>query len=159
MANTVGKVKNPSVQEFKKFVKKHPKLITEVRKGSKSWQELYEDWTIIGEKDDYWNDYREVDSTLVNNETVSSEPTQNEVKKNPLTSLLSGENKTAMDWVGTIFTAMKQVDMNQVQNQISNVGTTLQSIQQVIQQFRTPTTDNKAKNPTRHEPPTFFQRD
>jgi ethanolamine ammonia-lyase large subunit len=167
VAYTVGKVKNPSVQEFKKFVKRHPKLITEVRKGTKTWQELYEDWTIIGEKDDYWNEYRDEEVTVkvknTNNqasvENDTSDQRNEEPKKNPLAGLLSGDNKTAMDWVGTIFTAMKQLDMNQVQSQITNVGTTLQSIQQVIQQFKVPTQDNRAKNPSRQEPPTFFQRD
>ena len=35
---------HPSVQKFKGFVKDHPELIQEVRKGNTTWQELYEDW-------------------------------------------------------------------------------------------------------------------
>ncbi|BCE14284.1 hypothetical protein RSC3_01640 [Bacillus paralicheniformis] len=37
-----------SIDEFKQFIKRHPKLISEVRKQEKSWQEVYENWVLLG---------------------------------------------------------------------------------------------------------------
>ncbi len=45
---------HPSVIKFKEFVKNNPKLIQEVRKGKATWQELYEDWYVLGEEDKRW---------------------------------------------------------------------------------------------------------
>lgn len=44
---------NHSINDFKQFVKKHPKLIKEVRKEQRSWQDVYENWvTLRGERPD-----------------------------------------------------------------------------------------------------------
>ena len=45
---------HPSVLQFKEFVKNNPKIIQEVRKGKATWQELYEDWYLLGEDDSRW---------------------------------------------------------------------------------------------------------
>lgn len=45
---------HPSVVNFKEFVSNNPKLILEVRKGEATWQELYEDWYLLGEEDSRW---------------------------------------------------------------------------------------------------------
>ena len=37
------------LDEFKKFVKAHPLLKTEVSSKRKTWQELYEDFVLLGE--------------------------------------------------------------------------------------------------------------
>lgn len=39
---------NHSINDFKQFVKKHPKLIKEVRKEQRSWQDVYENWVLFG---------------------------------------------------------------------------------------------------------------
>ena len=39
-----------SMEEFKAFLKKHPSLVYEVRRGIYTWQEVYEDWYLLGEK-------------------------------------------------------------------------------------------------------------
>lgn len=51
---------NHSINDFKQFVKKHPKLIKEVRKEQRSWQDVYENWVLFGEKDPIWDPYREL---------------------------------------------------------------------------------------------------
>lgn len=50
---------NHSINDFKQFVKKHPKLIKEVRKEQRSWQDVYENWVLFGESDPIWDPYRE----------------------------------------------------------------------------------------------------
>ena len=42
---------NPSIIQFKHFIKEHPHLIKEVRNGDTTWQALYEDWVLLGEED------------------------------------------------------------------------------------------------------------
>ena len=48
-----------SKEEFKKFAKLHPELANPVRKGTTSWQKLYELYDIYGETSDIWNEYFE----------------------------------------------------------------------------------------------------
>lgn len=52
---------HPSVQEFKIFINKHPKLIKQVRGNPSTLQEMYEKWALLGEKDSYWDKYKEQD--------------------------------------------------------------------------------------------------
>src|SRR5690606_3618407 len=47
------------LESFKAFVKNHPGLIEEVKKGKSTWKELYEEWQIFGEDDERWKRYRE----------------------------------------------------------------------------------------------------
>jgi hypothetical protein len=102
---------HPTIEEFKGFVKKHPKLIQEVRKGNKTWQELYEDWFLLGETDDTWKKYANVPGN-------------------------ENEEESKSDFVTKIFSSFKNVNMNDVQQQITNVGSAISTIQQVIQQFQ-----------------------
>ena len=37
------------LDEFKEFVKKHPLVKQKVLNGEKTWQQLYEDYVILGE--------------------------------------------------------------------------------------------------------------
>jgi len=46
-----------SIDEFKEFVKKYPKLKFEVREGKRSWQSIYEEWTLLGD-DGSWDSYK-----------------------------------------------------------------------------------------------------
>lgn len=50
---------HPSVEKFKEFVKQNPRIIKEVRDGKTTWQELYEDWYLLGEEDPRWDSLRE----------------------------------------------------------------------------------------------------
>jgi len=47
------------MDEFREFVKRYPKLRDDVRTGKRTWQNIYEEWSILGEKDNQWADYRE----------------------------------------------------------------------------------------------------
>ena len=44
--------------EFKEFVSRHPLIREEVVKGNKTWQNIYEDWVILGENNDIWTPYK-----------------------------------------------------------------------------------------------------
>lgn len=45
------------VDEFKKFVKDNPRLISYVRKGDMTWQKFYELYDLYGEDKSIWDDY------------------------------------------------------------------------------------------------------
>ena len=50
------------LDEFKNFIKKHPLLKLEVQSGKKTWQELYEDFVLLGE-DSYTLEKEELKET------------------------------------------------------------------------------------------------
>src|SRR5690606_22503579 len=103
---------HPSVEKFKEFVKQNPRIIKEVRDGKTTWQELYEDWYLLGEEDPRWDSLREnKDNTQKNTEKKS-------------------------DWMGNIMGTLKQMDANQMQGYITNLSQALSAVQGVISQFQ-----------------------
>ncbi|QOR68441.1 YlbD family protein [Cytobacillus suaedae] len=128
---------HPSIVKFKEFVKEHPQLIQEVRAGKKSWQEVYEDWYLLGESDKSWEKYK-------SNQSGSKSDSNSESKK---------------DFMSQIFTMIKNVDMNQFQQQISNAGSAISTIQSVISQFQGGNTNNTGQQPTGGNHPFSFRKD
>ncbi|MBT2726042.1 YlbD family protein [Bacillus sp. ISL-75] len=104
---------HPSVSQFKEFVKNNPKLIKEVRKGKATWQELYEDWYLLGEEDSRWES--------MGSDTGSVDETSSESKG---------------DWLSNIMGMVKKMDPNQMQNHMNNLSQALGAIQGVISQFQ-----------------------
>ena len=159
----MNKTLHPSIVEFKAFVKKYPKMTQEVRAGKKTWQEFYEEWAIIGEKDDYWKTYEDSSGgeaeEVIEGEVI--EDTQSGKRRKKGNPLSSGDVKAPMEWIGTAFHYLKDVDMNQLQSQITHVGATIASIQSVINQFRNPAGETRQTpaTPKKQSPPTFRQED
>lgn len=104
---------HPSVLQFKEFVKNNPKLIQEVRKGKTNWQELYEDWYLLGEDDSRW-------------ETIGTENASDS----------ESNTETSGDWMSNIIGMVKNMDPNQMQNHINNLSQAIGAIQSVISQFQ-----------------------
>ncbi|HEY2420017.1 MAG TPA: YlbD family protein [Neobacillus sp.] len=105
---------HPSVLKFKEFVKNNPKIIQEVRKGRATWQELYEDWYLLGEEDKRW-------------ESIASETSSEAEKK-------SSDSKG--DWMSNIMGMVKNMDPNQMQHHITNLSQAIGAIQGVLSQFQ-----------------------
>lgn len=99
---------HPSVEQFKQFVKKHPKIIQEVRKGKKTWKQFYDDWYLFGEEDEIWNEYKEK------------------------------ETKAADDssFITKILSTIKNMDPNEMQKHIESVQEAIAAIQHVIGQLQ-----------------------
>ncbi|SEN30444.1 Putative coat protein [Mesobacillus persicus] len=108
---------HPSVQQFKMFVKENPNLIKEVRNGDVTWQELYEEWYLLGEDDARWDSYRE-----------GSHKSKEEKK--------ADETKTSGDWMSKVMNAVKNMDQDQLQGQIGNISQAIAAIQGVLGQFQ-----------------------
>ena len=104
---------HPSIEEFKKFVHKNPKILDEVRTGKVTLQEMYEDWYLLGEEDTRWDAYRS-----------SSEKKSKE-----------SVNNVQGDWLKTVLGSLKKVDPNQVQAQLGQLSSALGAIQGVVAQL------------------------
>ena len=104
---------HPSVLQFKEFVKNNPQIIKEVRNGKATWQELYEDWYLLGEEDTRW-------------QTMDAE-------KKP-ESKTDQVSKT--DWLSNVMGMVKKMDPNQMQNHINSLSQALGAIQGVLSQFQ-----------------------
>ncbi|MRX71705.1 cytosolic protein [Bacillus lacus] len=103
---------HPSVESFKDFVKKHPKMIQEVRKGQKTWQEFYEEWYLLGENDVTWKKYGDVE---VQQENDSAESKQS--------------------FVSQMLQAVKTMDANAMNQNINKVSNTISTIQGLMEQL------------------------
>jgi hypothetical protein len=128
---------HPSVLQFKGFVKNNPKIIQEVRKGKVTWQEVYEDWYLLGEDDSRW-------------ETIGIAKESD----NDATSEAKG------DWMSNIIGMVKNMDPNQMQNHINNLNHALGAIQSVISQFQgtnAPSGSDKPSEGPKH--PFLFRKD
>ncbi|WP_096154758.1 MULTISPECIES: YlbD family protein [Bacillus] len=134
-----SKQKHPSIEKFKDFVKRHPKLRDQVKSEQKTWQELFEEWYLLGEEDEMWVSFRDKTEP-----TISSDSNK------------SSEDKT--DIIPQVLSALKKMDTNQIQYYLTNANHAIGNIQQLIQQF-IPT--NSKGNSTSQGPrnPFSFRKD
>ncbi|MDR7076409.1 hypothetical protein J2Y03_001412 [Neobacillus niacini] len=128
---------HPSVIKFKEFVKNNPALIKEVRNGNSTWQELYEDWYLLGEEDNRWN--------TIGVTTTSSSTEPEEEKKG--------------DWVSTILGTVQKMDPNQIHHYINNLSQALGAIQGVISQFQGGQPKQGTRLKIEHKHPFSFRKD
>lgn len=106
---------HPSVQKFKEYVRAHPELIKQVRSGTNTWQELYEEWYLFGEDDSKENETD--DDRKQSTESTKESSTEESSKK---------------DWMSTVLGAVRNMDPNQLQHHIVSISSALGAIQGVI---------------------------
>ena len=116
---------DPSVEEFKAFVRRHPKLVSQVKEQGESWQPYYEKWVLLGEEDSFWNSYRE------DGGSVRSKKGETEVNQKQSTN--SDENQ---EFMGQLMGIVEKVDLNKVQEHIQQLNGAVQNIQSLIGQFQ-----------------------
>ncbi|MGV4320479.1 spore coat protein YlbD [Bacillus mojavensis] len=126
---------NHSINDFKQFVKKHPKLIKEVRKEQRSWQDVYENWVLFGEKDPIWDPYREPGAAA---EAVTDTSERN-------------------DFVSKMVTAVKKMDVNQMNEQINKMSQSISSLQSLLNTFSG--SRHKQSQPGPGQNPFSFRKD
>jgi hypothetical protein len=103
---------HPSVEKFKQFVKKHPKIIQEVRSGKKTWKEFYEDWYLFGEDDEMWEPYKQDQSSVKQTE------------------------KGSKKWFEKIANMLQNIESDEVQKHLESVQQAIVAIQNIIAQFQ-----------------------
>ncbi|HYK74675.1 MAG TPA: YlbD family protein [Pseudoneobacillus sp.] len=133
---------HPNVVKFKEFVKQNPKIIKEVRSGNVTWQELYEDWYLLGEDDPRWENF--------NNQERKNE-TNNNQKENT-------EDKKS-DWMGQIFGYLKSMDINQMQHHINHVSQAIGAVQGLLSQFQSPSQPSNRNQTGQPSHPFSFRKD
>ncbi|MCH6265765.1 MULTISPECIES: YlbD family protein [Neobacillus] len=129
---------HPSVEKFKEFVKNNPKIIKEVRKGNATWQELYEDWYLLGEEDQRW-------------EKIGSDGEAAEVKD---------EKEAKGDLMSNVMGIFKKMDPNQMQSHLQNISQAIGAIQGLVSQFQGGNApNNPVKPPEGPKHPFTFRQD
>ena len=98
-------------EEFKKFIKENPQLITYVKNNKMTWQSFYELYDLYGEDNKVWEEYLKNDET--GKETVTTNSTVNALSFNQL-----------VNW-------LKNIDLDGLQEGIGNV----QRVLGVVQDF------------------------
>jgi len=107
---------HPSVKQFKEFVKENPHIIQEVRRGDATWQQLFEEWYLLGEEDARWSSEQ--------NTGLGTDKKEE-----------TGTNTSKSLWMSSIMDSLKNMDQNQLQGYIANINQALGTIQGVISQF------------------------
>lgn len=98
------------MDDFRDFVSRFPKLRDDVISGKKTWQNIYEDWVIMGENSDIWKGY----------DGASANSTRS-----------NGDDLISVDGIKKILSYIKKVNPDS----ISKTLNTVQKILQVTQGF------------------------
>lgn len=105
------------MDEFRAFVNKYPLIKEEVKNTNTSWQQIYENWVILGENDEIWNKYK------VNNQ--QNNDNKRILNSNKIDEFLTTNNiKTIVDYV-------KKINPDT----ISKTLNTIQKVLQITQSF------------------------
>lgn len=96
------------LDEFRVFVKKYPLLKEEVINNKRTWQSIYEEWVLYGDDSSNWGKYKE---DVVENNTT------------PI--------KEGLSSIKDVFTNIKKIDPNKVNNTLNSVQKVLQIAQSV----------------------------
>ena len=99
------------MSEFREFVSLHPLLRDEVKKGSRTWQNIYEEWVLYGDGDNLWQKYRE--------------KAKEETKSQTIGDMLN------MDKVKNVIGYVKKINPDQINRTLNNVQKVIQIVQTV----------------------------
>lgn len=107
------------LEEFKKYVKKYPKLISYVKEGKMSWQDFYELYDIYGENDEVWSKY--VSESVSDGDNNTNTDTNKSINTDSVSSDDSNKESKSITSVGDVVKMIKNMDVNKVQDGISSL--------------------------------------
>ncbi|SFJ92541.1 Putative coat protein [Halobacillus dabanensis] len=96
---------HPSVQKFKDFVDRNPKVKGQLRKNHKLIQSYYEKYMILGEDDPFWDS---------------------------LPSVKKESSKAKKDWIKHLAALMEDINWEEVSRQIDELNGAIGQFQQLI---------------------------
>ncbi|ANX12157.1 hypothetical protein ABE41_009070 [Fictibacillus arsenicus] len=105
------------IESFKEFVQKHPELIKEVKKNKRPWKEVYQDWIVLGEEHESWNQYSKEKKKQQDKRSSSAQNTKSELT------------------IGDIIAGLSKLQINDVQKYLSQFGSLMDAVQELLQQF------------------------
>ena len=85
--------------DFKRFVRSHPELITYVNSGKMSWQKFYEMYDIYGENNSVWLKYQNLEDNIDNDTTSTLRKTAATVGDTSLKDLFNMVKKIDLESV------------------------------------------------------------
>ncbi|MBM7635080.1 YlbD family protein [Geomicrobium sediminis] len=145
---------DPSVIDFKAFVKNHPGLIQEVREGRRSWNGLYQDWSILGSDDQGWQAFAR---------TTAAPTEQVGVGGNQKQEATSAEGRGAASnlqglldnnpTVASVVSKLGQMNVNELQGYLGQFSGVMNNVQQLMGQFQN--TGAPVRSSTRDNPFSF----
>lgn len=101
---------NSRMEEFRKFVSKHPLLKKEVRQGNFTWQNVYEEWTLYGEEDESWKKYELENKQEVNNiNDVNDQTSNSTVNLDSIKSIVNYVQKINPDSLNKTLNSVQKV--------------------------------------------------
>ncbi|MDM5337947.1 spore coat protein YlbD [Fictibacillus enclensis] len=118
------------VEAFRIFVQKHPKLIREVRSNTRSWRDVYEDWVVLGEHHDIWNEYKPKQKSQeeythfrgLKERKQKQEPDASETKKEIT--------------VGDLFSMFRDINVSEIGQHLAQFSGAIEGIHQLLKQFQ-----------------------
>lgn len=112
-------------EEFKTFVRNHPRLVKYIKDGSMTWQKYYEIYDMYGDNNEAWSDY--LTDTVVSTATTTI-----------------GINEI-MNW-------LKNIDLDSIQNGVSSVQRVLSVFQDLgnKESVQSPKSDYKPRPLYKH---------
>ncbi|MFC0473048.1 YlbD family protein [Halalkalibacter kiskunsagensis] len=137
---------HPSVKDFKQFMKEHPFLAKEVKDGRRTLQELFEEWSVLGGDHEQWSSYNQGETTGEKNGAKQQEEAEKEQS-----------SQSATDALGQIMGIVKRMNVQDLQNHLSQFSSVLSNVQNVIQSFQ-----KQPENQQNHRQPDHpfsFRRD
>ena len=130
----MAKNKRQSIEQFREFVKGHPHLRNEVRRKETTWQELFEEWYLLGADHPRWN----VEQERAQQETVQEHPKAVEQNDKELVQ--------SQEFLTMLLGALKSMDINQIQQYIRSANQAIGTIQGLLEVFQ-------GDRSTKEEPP------
>ncbi|MBB5172204.1 YlbD family protein [Texcoconibacillus texcoconensis] len=159
----MGKSLHPSVRKFKEFVKNHPNVLQDVKNGDKTLQDLYEEWMILGDNDPIWEKYKRNEQPQ-NDDGVDQEENE-EDEEGEEDKDDSDDEKNKQD-LQDLLGMMKNINLNDVQSHLEQIGGIVTSIQGIVDQFRQGSSSSSSQSNTTNtnsssqsQSPFSFQRD
>ncbi|ALA54716.1 YlbD family protein [Shouchella clausii] len=134
---------HPSVEEFKAFVREHPRLIKEIKEGNKTLQHTYEEWTVLGSSHEHWAPYKNKDTT------ASSAANEKEETADESSS-------TGTEFINQLMGMVKKMNIQDLQSHLNHFSTMLTNVQGLIQTFQKPSEPVRQRE---SESPFSFRRD
>lgn len=104
------------MNEFREFVSLHPLLRDEVKKGSKTWQSIYEEWVLYGDSNELWGSFAKEDI---------NQKKENNANKNV------NKNTFNMDNMKNVLGYVKNINPDKVNRTLNNVQKVIQIVQTV----------------------------
>lgn len=119
------KTTKKAVDDFKAFVKKHPKLASIKKENNLSWQDLFEEWVLYGEDQEFWKEY--------------GIELKSEKKEKKLFNLGSSAD------LSKIMAFFNQLDPEDLQQKLKQLDGALNTLQGLLGQFNSSTPSNQTR--------------